>query len=355
VRGLIYDGLSARGRTAAVTIEFGVLAISYADGSIERISLSTLARGVRSPERITVHRDDAPDWRLVIAEPNLPRELSGLRPVGRFRGRTVAVYTAVSLALIMSAASLWAGGDRILDVIVSVIPHRPLEKLGNAMVKGIGSDRRCNAPDGQAALERLLTRLRPPQGFVEPIRVSVADVDTINAFAAPGGQIVILRGLIDQAKSPDEVAGVLAHELTHVQLHHPTKALIRAVGLSTLVQSLGGQTGALMNEAVLLSGTRDAERAADAGALQLLAGARISPVGLADFFRRMGARKPAHNASRGDALIDRLGGFMASHPGNGERLSAIDRAGKGEGETTPAMSDDDWKSLRTICKTDGEP
>jgi beta-barrel assembly-enhancing protease len=110
-----------------------------------------------------------------------------------------------------------------------------------------------------------------------------------------------------------------------------------------------------MNEAVLLSGTRDAERAADAGALQLLAEARISPVGLADFFRRMGARKPAHNTSHGDALIDRLGGFMASHPGNDERLSAIDRAGKGEGETTTAMSDDDWKSLRAICKTDGEP
>ena len=63
MRGLIYDGLSARGQAAAVTIELGILVISYADGSIERISLSTLARGTRSPERITVHRDDAPDWR----------------------------------------------------------------------------------------------------------------------------------------------------------------------------------------------------------------------------------------------------------------------------------------------------
>jgi beta-barrel assembly-enhancing protease len=302
-----------------------------------------------------VHRDDAPDWRLVITEPDLPRELSDLRPVGRFRSRTVAIYSAVSLALIVSVAGLWAGGDRILDIIVSVIPHGPMEKLGNAMIKGIGSDRRCVDPDGQAALERLLARLKPSRGFVEPIHVSVADVDTINAFAVPGGQIVILRGLIDQAKSPDEVAGVLAHEITHVQLHHPTKALIRAVGLSTLVQSLGGQTGAIMNEAILLSGTRDAERAADAGALQLLAEAKISPAGLADFFRRMSAHKPTHNGDRGDALVDRLGGFMASHPGNDERLSTIGRAGKGEGEMTPAMSDADWKSLRAICKTDGEP
>ena len=73
MRGLIYDGLSARGNTAAVTIAYDTLVISYADGAIDRIPLNVLARGVRTPERITLHRDDAPDWRLVIhAEPDLP-------------------------------------------------------------------------------------------------------------------------------------------------------------------------------------------------------------------------------------------------------------------------------------------
>jgi Zn-dependent protease with chaperone function len=355
VRGLIYDGLSARGRPAEVAIDQDRLTLSYEDGSIDRISLGALARGATTPERITVHRDDAPDWRLVIAEPDVPSALRGLRRVGQFRKKTIAVYAAVSAALMVGAAGLWLGGDFILDLVVAVIPHRALESLGNAVVKGIGGDRQCRNPDGQAALDRLLARLKPPQGFVEPIHVSVADVDTINAFAVPGGQIVILRGLIDQAKSSDEVAGVLAHEITHVQLHHPAKALIRAVGVSTVVQALGGQTGVIMNQAILLSGTRDAERAADAGALQLLNDAKISPVGLADFFRRMNAKKTTHVASRSDAVIDRLGSFMATHPGNDERLSAIDRAGKGADGTTPAMSDDDWKSLRAICDKEAGP
>jgi Zn-dependent protease with chaperone function len=313
--------------------------------------LSTLARGITTAERLTVHRDDMPDWRLVVTESDPPAELKALRPLRGVRKKTAAIYGAVSALVVAGALGLWFGGDAVFDLIVPLIPHSALEKLGNTVIKGIGGDRQCNAADGQAALNRLLRKLKPPQGFAEPIRISVADSDTINAFAAPGGHIVILRGLIDQAKSADEVAGVVAHEITHVQLHHPTKALIRAVGVSTLVQALGGQTGAFVNQAVLLSGSRDAERAADAGALQLLAHARISPAGMADFFRRMEARKSAHHESRSDAVIDRLGSFMATHPGNDERVNAIDQAGKEATQTVPAMPDEDWKSLQGICST----
>jgi Zn-dependent protease with chaperone function len=352
MRGLIYDGLSARARPANVALEPDTLTIRFDDGAFDRVSLSILTRGARNPERLTVHRGDAPDWRLVITEPELAGALQNLRPVGRFGKKTTAAYAAVSAALIAGAIGLWLGGDRILDLATPLVPHRWQESLGRLVVEEIGGDQ-CTAPKGQAALDHLLNRLRPPEGFAEPVRVIVADSDTINAFAAPGGQVVILRGLIDQAESSDEVAGVLAHEITHVQLHHPTKALIRAIGLSTLIQALGGQTGAIANDAILLHGSRDAERAADAGALKLLGKANISPVGMADFFQRMAAKTAAKPASGSDALIDRLGSFMATHPGNDERVSAIQAAGRSQTETTPAMSDEDWKSLRAICDSTG--
>jgi hypothetical protein len=351
VRGLIYDGQSARGHAVEIAIDGDCLVLTYDNGAIERVPSSALARGITTAERLTVHRDDLPDWRLVITQPAPPAELTALRPLRGIRKKTAAMYGAVSALVLAGALGLWFGGDAVFDVIVPMIPHSALEKLGNTIIKGIGGDRQCNAADGQAALDRLLSRLKPPQGFAEPIRISVADSDTINAFAAPGGHIVILRGLIDQAKSADEVAGVVAHEITHVQLRHPTKALIRAVGVSTLMQALGGQTGAFVNQAVLLSGSRDAERAADAGALELLARARISPAGMADFFRRMEARKSVHHESRGDALIDRLGSFMATHPGNEERVNTIAQAGRAATQSAPAMLDRDWESLRAICST----
>jgi Zn-dependent protease with chaperone function len=352
MRGLIYDGLSARPRPATVEMEQDALAIGFDDGASDRVPFGLLTRGATSPERLTIHRGDAPDWRLVITEPELADALQKLRPVGRFGKQTMAAYTAFSAALIAGAIGLWLSGDRILDLATPLVPHRWQESLGRLVVEEIGGDQ-CTAPKGQAALDHLLNRLRPPEGFAEPVRVIVADSDTINAFAAPGGQVVILRGLIDQAESSDEVAGVLAHEITHVQLHHPTKALIRAIGLSTLIQALGGQTGAIANDAILLHGSRNAERAADAGALKLLGKANISPVGMADFFRRMAAKTTSKPVNSGDALIDRLGSFMATHPGNDERVSAIQAAGRGQSQTTPAMSDEDWKNLRAVCDSTG--
>jgi Zn-dependent protease with chaperone function len=352
MRGLIYDGQSARARPATVTIDQDALAIGFDDGGSDRVPRGVLARGATHPERLTLHRDDAPDWRLVITEPELAGTLRNLRPVGRFGKKTIVAYATVSVALIAGSIGLWFGGEHILDLAAPLVPHRWQESLGHLVIEEIGGNR-CTAPKGQAALDRLLDRLRPPEGFVEPVRVIVADNDTINAFAAPGGQVVILRGLIDQAESSDEVAGVLAHEITHVQLHHPTKALIRAIGLSTLIQALGGQTGAIANDAILLHGSRNAERDADTGALKLLKSANISPTGMADFFRRMAAKTASKQANHGDALIDRLGSFMATHPGDQERISAIEAAGHGQPETTPALSGEDWKSLRAVCDSTG--
>ena len=196
----------------------------------------------------------------------------------------------------------------------------------------------------------MLLRLRPAKGYVEPIEINVVDSDVVNAFALPGGHVVVFRGLIDQARTSDEVAGVLGHELTHVQLHHPTKAMIRAIGFIGLFQALsGGTPGQLAGDALVMSQSRDAERAADAGALTLLDHAGISPAGLADFFRRLMVSHDKKPKSSTDQLLDTVGGFLATHPGHAERLSSIEAAARTAGKTTPAMPDADWDALNQIC------
>ena len=184
-------------------------------------------------------------------------------------------------------AGLWFSGDRLAGSIAAMLPRSVLAPIGRSVVTELGGDKGCDATDGKAALDSLLRRLRPAQGFIEPITLTVADRPVVNAFAAPGGQIVIFRGLIDKAQSADELAGVLAHEVTHVQHRHPGKMLIRQAGLSLLIKAIAGDVGQAADTAVLLRGSRNAERAADAGALDLLRQAHISPAGFADFFKRM--------------------------------------------------------------------
>ncbi len=102
---------------------------------------------------------------------------------------------------------------------------------------------------------------------------------------------MLTRGLIAKADSPDEVAGVLAHEMGHGIEMHPETALVRALGLSAAAElMLGGSGGTLANIGIVLaqlSYTRDAERNADRHALEILKGAGVSAQGLAEFFTRV--------------------------------------------------------------------
>ena len=64
-----------------------------------------------------------------------------------------------------------------------------------------------------------------------PITVRVIPEKTVNAFAAPGGQVVLFSGLIEKAESPEEVAGVMAHEIAHAIERHPMQTMPRAAGM----------------------------------------------------------------------------------------------------------------------------
>nr|WP_275296976.1 M48 family metallopeptidase [Jannaschia sp. Os4] len=138
-------------------------------------------------------------------------------------------------------------------------------------------------------------------------------------MALPGGTVIVtdelVRMLDDDA---DALAGVLAHEVAHVRERHGLHGLYRAVGLSVMVAVMAGETGPLLEEALLegnvllaLAGTRAAEREADAGAVATIRAMGRDPEGLARFFDDMAARF-------GDG-----GGWSSTHPGSAERSATI--------------------------------
>lgn len=140
-----------------------------------------------------------------------------------------------------------------------------------------------------------------------------------NAFALPGGTVIVSDALVRALEDdPDALAGVLAHEITHTRERHGLEALYRSIGLYALIALLVGDAGPILDEVLLegntllqLSGTRAAEREADAGALPLMRAAGYDPAGLARFLERMAE---AH----GDG-----GGWASTHPASSERARAI--------------------------------
>ena len=182
-----------------------------------------------------------------------------------------------------------------------------------------------------------------PAGMPTP-EISVIDSDTVNAFAAPGGQIGIFRGLIDEARSPAELAGVLAHEMGHVIKRHPSEAMVRSAGYSILVAALVGDTSSAMQiaartgETLLnLAHSRSAEAEADRTAELMLNRAGYDSSGLDTFLTRIGqgarrntpgtglSRQPPADPGAGAvaAQAGTAGGFAAdggAMAGRGSRL-----------------------------------
>lgn len=235
--------------------------------------------------------------------------------------------------------------------MASLMPVSWEESTGESTIvlinKLFASDRPlCSNAAGVAALKKLSDKLRATYETPYTIRVDVADSPIVNALAAPGGRILLFRGLIDKATSPAEVAGVLAHEMAHVVNRHPTQGMINAVGWSSLMSVFTGGAS-LSNEAVARlaahlatsAHTRNLEAEADDGAVAMLTTSGIGTDGMANFFKTIQERQP-----KGPALPS----YLASHPETEDRIGSIEAnhsAAKG-----PALSRADWKALRAICK-----
>lgn len=265
----------------------------------------------------------------------------------RIRGTGWAALGIVSLGLIV-----WSSIHFLPRIVAPLIPVAWEDALGEGVVDDIAGIfgtiagkkvTQCDDPAGRLALDTLTgllaNQIKTPYQF----KVVVLDIEMVNAMAAPGGHIVIFNGLLKAAESPDEVAGILAHEMGHAISRHPTEAVARSMGLSLVFNVLlggmgGGATGAAGQALVNSAYSRDAERNADSIALDMLSGAQVSPKGFADFFDRVAAME----GDSANALS-----FISSHPPSAERAETAR-------EDVPtnvrkALSDADWKSLQAIC------
>jgi predicted Zn-dependent protease len=281
----------------------------------------------------------------------------------RFRGLRTGVAAVAVVALV-------AGAVRLFDfhpaqTMARMLPQKTREAMGRNVVASLtGTMRQCHTPAGRAALDRLTQRLTGAASKNPPaVRVALVDWHLVNAFAAPGGQLILTRGLVQKAASPDEVAGVLAHELGHALELHPEAGLVRAMGLAAAAQLIfAGSTGTATNIGLLLTQlryTRVAEREADAHALRILKNAAISAKGFGDFFERLEPKRPSDpvkaDPKKNTSLTKRIfsSEILRTHPLTEQRLALV-RA-QPPYPATPALADEEWRALRDMCGASPTP
>jgi beta-barrel assembly-enhancing protease len=169
----------------------------------------------------------------------------------------------------------------------------------------------------QSVLERVTAALPPPPFN---FRVTVCRSPLPNAFALPGGEILVTTGLLASLASADELAAVLAHEVNHILRRHTMELTIKSSGLRFLVHMASGghlavgMAGSVWGAVTLMEKARDKESEADRLAVRLLVDAGVDPRAMLDLFGRLAAAEPRLPE---DCANTRSGKFfkkLRSHP-----------------------------------------
>lgn len=341
----IFDGQSARPKIVEARREGERLVFGE-----EAIALDQLRR-VDSPNGLTFHRLDSRDWRLILPK----TALEEFADVPKFHAVTARHWRLIGGAVagvVALSVFFWFFGTAILTQLAPLVPRNVSEGVGEQYVAVFApEDKQCRNAAGRKALDRIVARIEPKGGLVEPVRVTVVNDPMVNAITLPGGQVLLFKGLLDQSESPDEIAGVLAHEFGHVQHYHGNQALIRHFGLGVFLEGLGGNIGSAASTGLFLSNSRTAEREADGEAIDLLRGGQVSATGVSDFFARMGRLSREEDKPEKGEAVDRgrdLIDLVSTHPGDADRRKRFAEAARTY-RATPVLTPGEWRALKQIC------
>jgi Zn-dependent protease with chaperone function len=363
--GIFYDGASTTRHDVTVEAATAALRICAADGALlaewpyDRIETLSSPEGVLRIGRVgspILARLEVRDPALcsAIDDLSLPVDRSG-RTERRMRRKVVFWSIAATVSLLVVAV---VGVPAIATRLAPLVPYRIEHLLGNAVDKQVrsmlddsksGVPFECGRADsekaGRAAFENLIRKLETAAALPIPLSAAVVRKSDANAFALPGGRVYVFQGLVDKTETPDELGGVLAHEIGHVAHRDGTRSVLQAAGLSFLFGMLlgdfvGGGAVILASKAVLQSRySRDVETSADAYGVDLMSRLKADPHALAVILKRIAGESEGWSK------------LLLDHPETKNRIAAIEAAPRGTPQ--PLLDAAQWAELKRICAPAG--
>lgn len=330
-----YDGRSAQQRAVTLRFAQGLLEVRE-DELIREVPLSNLRISAKlgSAPRL-VHFVDGghcevtrhADFEALLQE-------AGIRPqsfISRMEDTWRHALTATLLAIALVVASYYWGLPWLAGIVAARVPNSAAQTLDRRILSALddGMMRKSALSDArQQALRLGFDGLKKGGGWPRlQLEFRSGKAVGANAFALPGGTIVVTDQLVALAGNDEEVFAVLAHELGHVSERHPLRQLLQssAVGLA-MAWYLSDVSNLLAAAPTLLledSYSRDFERRADRYAADMLRANGIAPARLADMLEKLESSRPGANSGRSS----RAAGYFSTHPDTDERIRLL----RGEG------------------------
>ena len=300
--------------------------------------------------------------RLEVRDAKLAAAIDELsQPVDRTHRIERRLRTRVIIWSLLATTSLLAvavvGVPLIAAELTPLIPYAMERRLGatvdaqaRAGLEGrhSGTSFECGIGEkeqaGRAAFDKLMLQIETAANLPLPLRALVVRKPESNAITLPGGHIYVFQGLVAAARSPDELAGVIAHEVGHAAHRDGLRTIVQGAGLSLLFGMLLGDFvggGAVIFAAKTILQTRysrEVEAAADAYGVMLMGRIGGDPRALGTILIRIaGTTHPGPK-------------ILADHPETRDRVAAIE-AMAAPGSKRPLLDQNEWAALKAICST----
>jgi Zn-dependent protease with chaperone function len=348
---IYFDGTSSRRHVA--TLAFADSLEIAVDGETKaRWAYADIRRADSAPGTLRLSCQSAPPLaRLEIRDPaiaagltsratNLDEHRLGRRGVAKIVGWSLAAAVSIVLVVLYGVP---LAADRLAPLVPESFERR-FGDVAEKQVKIVFGEKVCNAsPAGRAAFDKLVTALRTAAGFDTSVQSAVLSSAIPNALALPGGKIIVFDSLIAKANSPDEIAGVIAHELGHLKHRDNMRGLIYNGGTSFLIGLLFGDitgSSAMIFASRTLftsSYSREAETAADTFSIEIMQKLGRPPKAMGELMMRVTGKE----GGKGLTII-------STHPLTEDRLARMSK----EDQTPrgpPLLTDAEWQALKGIC------
>ena len=251
---------------------------------------------------------------------------------------------ATSAVLVMLPVLYFWGLPAFSRFVANSVPVGWEEELGRAAQETAAPRRtHCQSADLNNAVDVIVDRLAEHQTSPYRFQVWTVDDEVLNAFAAPGGFIVLHSGLVRKTESPEELAGALAHEMQHVIQRHSTRAIFRQLSLQLLIAALLGdlEAGGPVSDFGALRYQREDEEQADVEGFALLVRARVDPEAMVNAYRLM---------ERDGADAPEEFEYLSTHPNMRSRVERLESMAKAvTGDWRPIEIQGDWRQIRSQC------
>ena len=326
------------GRVAGqISLSPEFVTFSYAGGSVRLPAKGIhIEQGGSGGSLIYFSHESEKDWIIYTSDKSVLRDraISGAPALGELKTQRIRRDMKIAAAVFLLALSVTGiiylfkfYKETFTFFLASQIPVKWEKSLGQNVYKSLTAGKKMY--DSEETLKLLepitkpLTEAAKHSGY--EFKFHIMEDSRVNAFAIPGGNIVIHSELIMKAERPEEIAGVLAHELSHITEKHGLRQIINSVGLFVVIQTLFGDfTGLLaiitQNSGLLISSkfSRDYEREADAQGFKYLLTAKIHPSGMKEFFEKI-QKLESEDKTEGEDVLR----FLSTHPGTEERIETM--------------------------------